>query len=318
MDSFNKTDGNISTCQNLRTGYIISFIFSLCSFPGIVVYSFTLFIMLKKFKELNSTFYLLAIALAISDILPLILTCFYAVPCIIICGFIVPFISPIIFGWITHVCWYLQISLILIISINRFICMRGKGFRVYDKVFTLKKTICYIGISICFSIGMILMMNLSSVWSIFNYDKYYFGFDMSQLTAASFQTIYANAVVNDLVIAITIVTYFVCWCSLKIKHKQTTNVIFSENTYTGSESVFVARKNAERKLFLQFVTVSTVFSVFQVSFYILPFFVSGTIMTVITGIIYIFVCSINGYMHLMLNTLLQDEAKRLLRKMIKF
>lgn len=299
------------TCDNLDTGYYIASFYLLASLPGILVYSFTVFIIIYKFKELHSPFYILAIALAVSDILPLCITAFYSVPCIILCRHILQFISPYIFGWITHICWYLQITFIFVISINRFVCMNGKGFKSYDWLFTYKKMMMYIFVSVLFSLSMILMMNLCSIFSILNYKQYYFGFDLNTSLDSAKKAIYANAVINDVVIAATALMYFASWAFLKVKRATVPATVYSEKMT--NNVVNKARKKAETRLFLQFIIVSSILVLYQISFYILPLFLSGTMITLITGAIYIALCSMNGYLHMCLNSVIQTEAKCFLK-----
>lgn len=317
--SFNETSMNVSKeCSDFGTGYFVATFYLLLSIPGIVLYSFTLFILIVKYKQLSSTFYLLAIALAAADILTLCLTAFYGVPCILKCGYVLSFITPYVFAWVTHFCWYLQITFIFIISLNRFICMRSKAFKQYDNLFSTKNMIGYIAGSFCFSLGTILMMNFMSCLSSYNYTSYYFQLTCSNSYYGPIAQI-TNLVICDVIIAATALIYMVSWIMVKIKRKRAlaTTVANIPSGTNVNQVQHAARKKAESRLFWQFVIVSSVLVLYEISFFILPLMVSNaTAITVITGTIYIAVCSMNGYLHICFNSVIQAEVKQLAKNII--
>lgn len=304
---------NSTDCGGIN--YFIATYYLLLSAPGIVVYSTAFFILITKYKQLNSTFYLLPIALAISDILTLCSTGFYAVPSIYICDYFISKMAPYVFGWLTHACFYNQITLMFIIACNRFVCMKSATFQKYDELFTTKRTLAYICGSFCFSVLMTVMMNCLTCFSTFSQKGYYFGYFCSDQKLGQIANI-LNAVYNNCLIFATALIYMISWINMRVKKvtvSSSSTEVLGMNNNRAAQGV---RKKAESKLFLQFIVISSVLILNQLSFYVLPLIVSNqTATTIITGTLYIALCSMKGYLHLFSNSFIRSECKTLISKL---
>ena len=134
----------------------------LMSISGFLVYLLFIVVVFKRQKFKNSPFFIIAAWLGIADCMSLAINITYAAPCVLLNE---NYSKSVVAGGMLNIAWFTSLPLILLLAINRYLCICRT--QLCRKVYTRTSSTYYCFGCWCFGIGY-------SIASFFNCCPLYF------------------------------------------------------------------------------------------------------------------------------------------------
>lgn len=151
---------------------------------GLILYLVSLPALISIYRSSHLTFYILMISLSIPEIIWLVLTLIYSIPTMIVGISLFGTVTERIMGNIDTIVYFMQMTHLFFIAINRLRFVGRSKTETFDKVFTSKKVYAWCSVLWIFSIGIKknLCCVLSKIKSSFLIKE--MGFSLRQCRAA--------------------------------------------------------------------------------------------------------------------------------------
>lgn len=120
---------------------------------GLAMYLFVLPALISVYKKSRQPFYILMISLSLPEILWLLLTVIYSIPVLILGSKLFGPMTERIMGNIDTIVYFMQLTHLFFISVNRLRFVARSSLESFDKVFTTKKIILWSMVLWLFSIS---------------------------------------------------------------------------------------------------------------------------------------------------------------------
>lgn len=291
---------------------IASVSFMTISLISLLTYILVLCILFLYFKEFKSNFYCVQISLALSNMAYLILLLFYAIPSTLLQKDIfenIPYLSDTVIGAIQGTCYYSQCIHLTYIAINRlaYACVSNNHKSILEKIFNNPWSVCSwiiflwlasVSMPICRLVAKCVMR-----YDIVNM-AFTFGCPVDDSTFVK-QFADADLYLGGIYPGLITLFHVLAWVAISCRGTKGPNA-----------QEFIQKRKREKRILIQFTLISTVLILWYISFWTIPLWFPGDITTVLITFFGIGSASVDPFLYLIFNRLMNKKARYLMSRLL--